>query len=471
MKKRILIALIILTAIVGYFYLTKEEDNVKKSVEVWKAKDLPLEKDVVMVKNKDKNGSTINQKPIIKLRVKDNMGTMAKGSIPIDVFSQYDKKIYYEHRDYHFRELTYFYYNDEGNVTKEIHESKNGIEVKEYFYTDGKLQSMSYKQYYGESNLQEESITRYDKFGNKVEILGKNKEYFTENRSHFETFLVRYKWDKEGRELEEYKQRDGKVQNIVKFTYHDEEVDVIVERYRNGQLAERLSNLYNYSDDGKLLNEIIKEYDAKSETTKISYDRALTYNENGTLEREEVKRDGKIENSIEYRYNNGKLSQEIAHNSDGTIDSSTKYNYNTNGLLTKKKIIGADGDIERIELYTYNSEGKETSQKLDYDGDGSIDSVSNLFYDREGNRIKREAYNNGVLYSFTRYNSSGKKVESSSSSNFNRRFFYDEETGLLSKFILEYKSGRKIIRFYDKNGDLIQELDENGKEYYHLDER
>jgi len=514
-------------AIVGYLYLTKEEDSVKKSVEVWKVKDLPPKKDEVIVKIKDKNGSTVNQKPTVtvygfsiatigepitiysraedkdgkivsylwqekdkilgskpelsvvlsegehtlKLRVKDNMGAMAKGSITIDVFAQYDKKIYYEHRGCHCKGLTYYYYNDEGNVTKEIHESNNGIEIKKYFYSDGKLQSMNYKQYYEKSNLQKESITRYDEFGNKIEVSGREKDGFTEENSDFETFLVRYKWDKKGRKLEESNQRDGKVQSVVKFAYYDDgNVDIIRESYNNGQLEMRNFQLYNYSDDGKLLHEILKKYDAKSETTKISYDRALTYNENGKIEREEIKRDGNIENSKEYRYSEGKLSQEVAYNSDGTIDSSTKYNYNANGLLIKQETIGVDGERINLKFYTYNSEGKETSSRLDYDGDGSFDMASKRFYDSEGNLIKADFYKDEVLDGFTRYNSSGKKVENSSSNSY-RRFFYDEETGVLSKFILENTSGRKVIRFYDKDGEIIQEIDENGKEYYRVDER
>ena len=56
MKKRVLTGLIIVSiAILGYLYLTKKEDIVKKHVEVWKAKDLPPEKDEGIVKTKEKN--------------------------------------------------------------------------------------------------------------------------------------------------------------------------------------------------------------------------------------------------------------------------------------------------------------------------------------------------------------------------------------------------------------------------------
>jgi hypothetical protein len=531
MKKRVLTGLIIVSiAILGYLYLTKQEDIViKKHVEVWKAKDLPPEKDEVIVKTKEKNVSTINQKPTVSvyafsiatlgdpvtihsraedkdgkvvsylwqennnvlgskpelsvvlttrgehtitLKVKDNLGAMAKARITIDVLAQYDKKVFYQHSGCSCKGVSYYYYNDDGNVTKEIHESKSGIEIKEYFYTEnGELGYMNYKQYQGKGTLVKESTSHYDKVGNKIEESGREKEYSSEENSKFKTFLMRYKWDKEGRKLKEYTQKEGVIQDIIRFNPHnDEEVGSIHEHYTNGLLVGRSSDIYHYSDDGKLLNERVQEYDVKSEITKILFERALTYNENGELTRKEIKRDGEIENSKEYRYSGGKLSQEIEHNSDATINSLIEYSYEATGLLTKKETIGADGEREGIELYTYNSDGKEISKRMDYDGDGSFEYAYKTFYDSTGNRTKLEFYKNGVLDGFTRYNSNGKKVENSSSHS-NRRFVYDEETGILTKFVLEYSSGQKRVRFYDKNGDIIQELDENGKEYYSVDER
>jgi hypothetical protein len=103
---------------------------------------------------------------------------MAKGKIDIDAYAPYDKKTFYKHRDCGCESLSYSYYNDEGNLTKEIRQSdKNGIEIKEFSYAEGKIYAMHYKNYYDESHLIKESTSLYDKLGNEIEEFGQEQDY------------------------------------------------------------------------------------------------------------------------------------------------------------------------------------------------------------------------------------------------------------------------------------------------------
>ncbi len=104
------------------------------------------------------------------------------------------------------------------------------------------------------------------------------------------------------------------------------------------------------------------------------------------------------------------------YNSNGTINSNSTYNYNSeNKSQETKKVFNPDGTSRNITIeYTYN-ELKKITKKVEYDSNGIIFSTHEYQYDSNGNLIKKfEISQNGgsvsVDYNYT-YNPQGDLVE------------------------------------------------------------
>ena len=436
----------------------------------------------------------------ITLRVTDNLGAMAKASIDIEVVAPYDKKVWYQHRHCHCKGLTYSYFNDEGNLTKEITDDKEGRTIKEFTYSDeGKLLSMHYKNYYDESHLIKETTTLYDKFGNEIEKFEKEKDYDELDNEKFISFRNRHKYNEKGKMVESSTEKNGVLERVEKQEYDEngKKHNFITEYYTQGLLTNKSIILYNYDEHGNLLNKIHQEHDVKSEITSVSYREEYRYNDAQKVLEKKVDNDGngEIDEYSYYVYDDAnRLLEERDKYNDESSEYLTFYTYSTEGLLLEEKTKSegkmedikhytyskeglllqeerkSEGKIGTIKHYTYNSNGQKTSSSTDYDGDGLIDYASKIFYDSEGNRIREESYTDGVLSSFNVYNSKGKRVES----NYNGRsttFIYDEETGVLNHLVIKESSGQMSIKYYDETGELIKEVDENGKVFYAVDRR
>ena len=412
-------------------------------------------------------------KHTITLRVTDNLGAMAKSGITIDVFAPYDKKVFYKHRNCHCIGLIYSYYNDEGNLTKEITDNKEGIVIKEFTYNDkGELLSMHYKNYYDETNLLKNSTTLYDKFGHEIEEFGKKKDYGVEEEKSV-SFHNRQKYNEKGEMIESSMELDGILESAEKHTYdkNGNKSDVY-ENYKDGLLESKNINLSSYDENGNLLSKTNQEYDVESETTTVSYREERRYNDAKQILEKRLDNDGngEIDEYTYYQYDDANRLLEERYKPDNvSSESITSYTYSTEGLLLQKER-KKEEKIENIKHYTYNSNGQETSNSTDSDGDGLIDYAYKTLYDSEGNRIREESYNNGLLSDSNTYNSEGKVVESNRN-GYSIKLIYDEETGVLNHRVLEESSGQMSIKDYDDSGELIKEVDENGEVYYDVDRR
>ncbi len=411
----------------------------------------------------------------ITLRVTDNLGAMAKSSIDIEVVAPYDKKVFYKSRNCHCKSLTYSYYNDDGNLTKEITDDKRGRSIKEFTYSDeGKLLSMHYKNYYDESHLIKETTILYDKFGYEIERFGKDKEYDELDNEKFVSFHKRYKYNEKGKLIESSMEDNGVLKEVEKQVYdkNGKEHSFINEYYTEGLLTSKSISLYSYDENGNLLSTINQKYNAESGITTVSDKKEYRYNDAQKVLEKKVDNDGdgEIDEYTYYAYDDAnRLLEERYKSNDESSERLTSYTYSTEGLLLHEETKSED-KIEAIKHYTYNSNGQETSSSSDYDGDGLIDYASKTFYDSEGNRIREESYDDGVLSSFNIYNSKGKRVENNQI-NYNIKYIYDDETGVLKRQILEESTGQMSIKDYDDKGELIKEVDENGKVFYAVDRR
>ncbi len=530
MKKILGISLIIIMFF-GFFYFWKQEKKeVVKSVKVWETKELIVHN---LKSHKDKNSLIPNKKPTVRingftiiavgdvmtlhstvndedgnitsylwekegkilgrkpelslmlskegqhtitLRITDNLGAMAKSSIDIDVFAPYDKKIFYKHRHCHCQGLIYSYYNDDGNLTKEITQSdKDGTVIKEFTYDDkGKLLSMHYKNYYDESNLEKESTSRYDKFGNEIEEFGKKKKYGELDNDKLVSFYNRYKYNEKGKMIESSMENNGVLKQIEKHTYDKDgnQQSSVYKNYKEGILKSKSMRLYNYDENGNLLSETSQEYDVESEITIVSEREERRYNEAKQILEKRVDNngDGEIDDYTYYVYDdvNHLLLEERDKSNNGSSERLTSYTYSTEGLILQEET-KKEGRREFIKQYTYNSNGQETSKSIDNNGDGLIDHTFKTFYDNEGNRIREESYNNEVLSSSTIYNS-GKIVERNRG-GYNMKYIYDEKTGVLKHLVTKEPLGQISIKDYDDAGELVKEKDENGEVFYEEERR
>jgi len=530
--KKILGALLIIITLVGYFYFFDHENEKKEEaqpVKVWNVEELVLHKDMSH-KNRDKNSSLPNQKPTvmvygftimsvgdtitlhsragdkdgkivsylwqekgkilgkkpelplmlskegehtITLRVTDNLGAMAKAKIKIDVYAPYDKKVFSKHRGCGCKSLEYSYYNDEGNLTKEIRQSdKNGIEIKEFTYNEnGELLSMHYKNYYDEAHLLKDSISLYDKFGHEIEEFGQEEDYSLED-TKLVSFHNRYKYNEQGKMIEISREKSGVVASSERHTYTEQGATKrdVYEEYKDGVLESRQSTLYTYNENGDILSEVEQKYDATTDTT-ISSKEERRYNDAGKVEEKlEIDDNGEVESYQRYTYDSSnRVVEERYKSDDETIESITSYHYTTDGLLLEEKMM-RDGITERLVRNTYNSDGKITSSSTNYDGEALSSYASKTFYDEEGNRRREEFYNNGKRSSVNSYNSDGKIIENNHIS-YTIKFMYDEETGVLKHRIIEEHGVAVSIRDYDEAGELVKEVDKNGDILYFEERR
>jgi len=532
MMKKILGALLVIITLVGYFYFFDHENEKKEEaqpIKVWKVEKLVLHKDISH-KNRDKNSSLPNQKPmvsvygftimsvgdtitlhskaedkdgkivsylwqekdkilgkkpelplmlstegehIITLRVTDNLGAMAKDNIKINVYAPYDKKTFYKHRGCSCQALTYSYYNDEGNLTKEIRQSdKSGTVIKEFTYNEnGELLSMHYKNYYDESHLIEDSTHLYDKFGNETEEFGQEEDYSLED-TKLVSFYNRYKYNEQGRMIEISREKSGVVESSEIHTYTEQGATKrdVYEEYKDGVLDIRRSTLYTYNENGNILTEVEQEYNAKTDTTTSSKEERR-YNDAGKVEEKlEIDANGEIESYKRYTYDDSNHLVEERYKSDEErSERITSYRYTTDGLLLEEETKSEEG-TKYIEHYTYNNDGKVTLQSTDSDGDGLSDSVTKIFYDEEGNRRREESYNHGELSSVYSYNSDGNIIENKHTS-YTTKFIYDEDTGVLKHKIIEEHGVKVSISDYDEAGELVKEVDKNGDILYFEERR
>jgi hypothetical protein len=246
----------------------------------------------------------------------------------------------------------------------------------------------------------------------------------------------------------------------------------VFERYKEGILESQSTNLYDYDKKGNLLSKTDQEYDAKSDSTTISFQEKLSYNDKQKLLVKTVDENGDGETDIDYAYvydEASHLLKEVEKSTDGSREIVTLYDYSSEGLLLKEEI-KSNNEIEVVRSKSYNSVGKEISSSSDYDGDGVLDYASKTFYDEEGNRMKEESYEQGILSSFNTYNSDGKRTENNRGT-YGTKFTYDEQTAVLRTKVLEESSGRMSISDYDEQGELVKEVDENGNVLYIVETR
>jgi serralysin len=164
---------------------------------------------------------------------------------------------------------------------------------------------------------------------------------------------------------------------------------------------------YEYDESGKLLAQNIDknndgtidsiksyQYDSNNNITNIAdtasnISESMVYDDQNNLLSRQVDNPDDQHDLLElYVYENNKLKRlDRDQEADGTIESTTTYNYDSQGNLTKYEIDqNGDGETDRYAIYTYEN-GKVTSYIEDNNNDGIPDMIVTYAYNNQGQRI------------------------------------------------------------------------------------
>ncbi len=200
-----------------------------------------------------------------------------------------------------------------------------------------------------------------------------------------------------------------------------------------------------------------------------------TYDEVGNLLTEAEYGDGGIESSVEYEYDSkGNLSKETHYTgSESQVNYWCTYSYDGEGNLLEVTYYSSNGNYKEIS-YDYNTEGKVTKEFIHYESDSDSTESDNDFwheyeYDSAGNLLKvveyeGDAVNWSVEYE---YDGSGNILEAtwcySDSGTASTKLEYDEGGNCLS---IIYGNDDSSCKYeYDEDGNLIKCIEDNYREY------
>jgi len=304
-------------------------------------------------------------------------------------------------------------------------------------------------------SLSTKSIYKYDDKGNPIEW----NNYKTDGSlDHQETF----KYDDEGNMIESAEYNfDGSLMSKINTIYDDK--------------GNKIGHFY-YKSHGKYyvyFGKQLKNY------TRLFY--YYTYDENQNLiEEYNYNSDGRLESLSKFKYDNkGNRIELNTYKADNTLESriTTKFDekgneievnfYNANGILYTKSVSKYDTTGNRIEYYHYNTNDNS---------EVSLDAKVYRKFDDNGNEIESQKYNaSGELISTvtSKYDANGNVIELISYNTKNdsidsmEKFKYDDRNNL-TEYYEFYANGnieyKYTLRYeYDKMGNWI-------KEYFFEDE-
>ena len=522
MKKRVLVGLAVSIAILGYFYPTKQENIVKKSVDIWETQGLPIEKKIAVAKKRENNSSTINQKPTVDvygfniasvgdsikiksdaqdkdgnitkyiwkldgkvlssepqlsfvfskegehtftLYVTDNLGATAHDSISVDVFAQADKKVFYKHRSCGCESVYYTYYNSDGNISKEISQGMESIEIKEYSYdSEGHLIQEHLKEYIKDGAIQRDITIVYDAFGNQIERFGKEVDYATlsdlDKLVSVEETTV---YNKEHKLLEEITRKDNQITSVKKNSYYADgkRKESRFEEYKDGVVKTVSIDTNLYDESGNEIKEIRSTEDIETNTKEV-YITEKSYSQSGNILTEKSYQNGKLNRSHLYEYNSeNRVNKEVVNS------QATYYTYNDKGFITSEKKENGDGSMT-LELSKYNEQGQQIEIKIDQDGDGFFEEKKITEYDENGKQLSYREELNGELNSYSLYHN-GEFQESGRASGYTKRYIIDAN-GRAVALLTNYDGQKTRTEYrYNSSGERIEERDENGNILYSME--
>lgn len=301
------------------------------------------------------------------------------------------------------------YSQDEINAAKEAKKAQEQEPTKEITDKDGNVVAIENNEYDENGKLTKTTKTTKDgknisekNFNDKGQVKTEVKYSNSEGNTGKMPITVAYKYDDNGNVIEE-EQTDANGNKISK-------------------------NAYEYDDNGNKVKNTVYDKDGNLEST-IKYNWA-----DGNLESsEQYDKNGKLKSvgTDFYNGNENKPKNIELYNEDGTTKGFFEYEYDENGMETKKAEKDADKHMIISHEFEYDDVGNWTKSTV-YDWKGDKTSTTKAAYDENGN-----------LKETNRYDENDKLV---------RKKTYDE-------------NGNETVKNYDENGNEIKEVDVDGKTY------
>lgn len=224
-------------------------------------------------------------------------------------------------------------------------------------------------------------VTTHDNHGNRISLEGKNGDYH-----------IDYEYDSEDRLIKEVKtDGDGK-QVYCETTTYDENGNILEYNCVGKGSGYDKSHIekYTYDDHGNILT---KEYenDGKSHRDEYTYE----YNADGTKASEIQKKGSGDYVELTYEYNaDGTVA--VMHSSDNApvgnkmINTTTKYEYDTNKNMIKSITYNDKDEEKTIEECEYDDKGNLTRDRVEQVND--YFNLTTYEYDDMGNETKQTHY-------------------------------------------------------------------------------
>jgi len=194
---------------------------------------------------------------------------------------------------------------------------------------------------------------------------------------------IAYKYDQDGRVTEERADNNGDGEDdVVKETFYDQQGNV--ERIQDS--LNGITEVMTYDANNNLTSRLTQTPDSVSLET-------YSHNLNNKVRRFELDKgnDGSIESTTLYEYEGFNLSSyTIDKNGDGEPDARADYVYENGRVATFVEDTNNDGTPELIIAYSYDENGNRQSYNINLSSDGYPSAPGKFTYDQYNNVIRYE---------------------------------------------------------------------------------
>lgn len=265
----------------------------------------------------------------------------------------------------------YEYYGDGTLKLKTKYDNNISADTpKERYFYDEKGRLTQSERYFADGYVKYASAYEYYSDGTRKMIANYNQDS-----------SARYFYDEKGKliKAEEYS-GDGSVESVSKYEY-DADGKLVTASTIGPRIAQTIAK-YEYYENGA-----VKTYTEYGEGDVPHFRKYYEYNEGGAPETCIIYGADDTPQYKLYYDENGRTYKEVAYNADGSILRVKDYEYDSEGRVSEVKIKDYSGvDIVK---YEYHSNGA-VSKEAHYGSDSAVDVIS--YYNEESSEVRREYF-------------------------------------------------------------------------------
>ena len=274
-----------------------------------------------------------------------------------------------------------FEYDENANITQEMHDRGNGNLVTEYTYnSDGNLTKSIFTYYMLDNTYRGKTIVKYTY---EKGLLIKEETFYAKKGQEMSPYLegyIEYTYDDSGNIIKEYSKNYG--ENYTREYTYDKNGNIIKEVTFNHETEKTLTYEYTYDDNGNQIKSITTSYEGDVSIYEYAYD-----SRGNMIKEVSATKDGQLA-SYEYIYNKSNKLITIIY-TDFILGETTTYHYTYDKYgnpLTGAYINAYDWILE----YEYDEENRVNKIMCS-------DMIFDLAYDEYGNltKISQSRINSG----------------------------------------------------------------------------